>query len=317
MSTAPSKQDFRARWDAWIADHQRVARESLQRLLREPLNTAMTFLVIGIALALPVALSVALGNFQSVAARWQNPSQISLYLRQTVDLPEAQQLANDLSGWPSISKVEVISKEQGLEEFRQSSGFSAALDYLGTNPLPVVMVITPAESGTGSVAAKSLFDQLRALPAVETAKLDLDWIRKLESIIAIGQKVVLGLVILLSTGVLLIIGNTIRLAVESRRQEILVTRLVGGTDAFVRRPFLYIGMWYGLGGAIVATLLVVSGLAMLNEPVTQLAGLYGSDFLLLGLSASDLLSLWGLAILLGLAGAWLSVNAELEALEPH
>jgi cell division transport system permease protein len=317
MSAAPSKQDFRARWDAWIADHQRVACESLQRLLREPLNTAMTFLVIGIALALPVALSVALGNFQAVAARWQNPSQISLYLRQTVDLPEAQQLANDLSGWPSISKVEVISKEQGLDEFRKSSGFSAALDYLGTNPLPVVMVITPAESGTGSVAAKSLFDQLRALPAVETAKLDLDWIRKLESIIAIGQKVVLGLVILLSTGVLLIIGNTIRLAVESRRQEILVTRLVGGTDAFVRRPFLYIGMWYGLGGAIVATLLVVSGLAMLNEPVTQLAGLYGSDFLLLGLSASDLLSLWGLAILLGLAGAWLSVNAELEALEPH
>ena len=317
MSAAPSKQDFRARWDAWIADHQRVARESLQRLLREPLNTAMTFLVIGIALALPVALSVALGNFQAVAARWQNPSQISLYLRQAVDLPEAQQLANDLSGWPSISKVEVISKEQGLEEFRQSSGFSAALDYLGTNPLPVVMVITPAESGTGSVAAKSLFDQLRTLPAVETAKLDLDWIRKLESIIAIGQKVVLGLVILLSTGVLLIIGNTIRLAVESRRQEILVTRLVGGTDAFVRRPFLYIGMWYGLGGAIVATLLVVSGLAMLNEPVTQLAGLYGSDFLLLGLSASDLLSLWGLAILLGLAGAWLSVNVELEALEPH
>lgn len=317
MSAAPSKQDFRARWDAWIADHQRVARESLQRLLREPLNTAMTFLVIGIALALPVALSVALGNFQAVAARWQNPSQISLYLRQAVDLPEAQQLANDLSGWPSISKVEVISKEQGLEEFRKSSGFSAALDYLGTNPLPVVMVITPAESGTGSVAAKSLFDQLRTLPAVETAKLDLDWIRKLESIIAIGQKVVLGLVILLSTGVLLIIGNTIRLAVESRRQEILVTRLVGGTDAFVRRPFLYIGMWYGLGGAIVATLLVVSGLAMLNEPVTQLAGLYGSDFLLLGLSASDLLSLWGLAILLGLAGAWLSVNVELEALEPH
>lgn len=317
MSAAPSKQDFRARWDAWIADHQRVARESLQRLLREPLNTAMTFLVIGIALALPVALSVALGNFQVVAARWQNPSQISLYLRQAVDLPEAQQLANDLSGWPSISKVEVISKEQGLDEFRKSSGFSAALDYLGTNPLPVVMVITPAESGTGSVAAKSLFDQLRTLPAVETAKLDLDWIRKLESIIAIGQKVVLGLVILLSTGVLLIIGNTIRLAVESRRQEILVTRLVGGTDAFVRRPFLYIGMWYGLGGAIVATLLVVSGLAMLNEPVTQLAGLYGSDFLLLGLSASDLLSLWGLAILLGLAGAWLSVNVELEALEPH
>jgi cell division transport system permease protein len=317
MSAAPSQQGLRARWNAWIADHRRVARESLQRLLREPLNTAMTFLVIGIALALPVALSVALGNFQVVAARWQNPSQISLYLRQAVDLPEAQQLANDLSGWPSISKVEVISKEQGLEEFRKSSGFSAALDYLGTNPLPVVMVITPAESGTGSVAAKSLFDQLRTLPAVETAKLDLDWIRKLESIIAIGQKVVLGLVILLSTGVLLIIGNTIRLAVESRRQEILVTRLVGGTDAFVRRPFLYIGMWYGLGGAIVATLLVVSGLAMLNEPVTQLAGLYGSDFLLLGLSASDLLSLWGLAILLGLAGAWLSVNAELEALEPH
>ena len=106
--------------------------------------------------------------------------------------------------------------------------FGAALFYGDS-------VITPAESGTGSVAAKSLFDQLRALPAVETAKLDLDWIRKLESIIAIGQKVVLGLVILLSTGVLLIIGNTIRLAVESRRQEILVTRLVGGTDAFVRR----------------------------------------------------------------------------------
>ena len=154
------------------------------------------------------------------------------------------------------------------------------------------------------------------MPGVDIAQLDLEWVQRLNAMLVLGQRLALGLVILLSAGVLLIIGNTIRLEIENRRDEVVVVKLVGATDSFVRRPFLYTGIFYGLGGGIVASLIVSVGLAILNEPVSTLAGLYQSSYQLLGLNFGDMLSLWFMSAMLGYFGAWLSVSQHLDQLEP-
>lgn len=312
-----SKISFKAKFAAWKKDHKRVVGESFKRLLRQPLSSLMTWAVIGIALALPVGFYVALGNVQQLSGRFEGNAQISLFLHQRVSAQNIERLTTELSSWREVKSLTVISKEEALEEFQTMSGLGNVLSHLQENPLPVVIEITPIEQFSNAEAAKQLLQRLRALPPVELAQLDLQWIQRLNAMLALGQRMALGLVILLSLGVLLIIGNTIRLEVENRREEIIVTKLVGATDSFVRRPFLYTGIWYGFGGGVIASFIIMIGLAVLNKPAATLAGLYQSDYQLLGLSFADMFSLWLMAALLGFFGAWFSLSRHLDELEPH
>ena len=311
-----SSIDLSARLRAYHKDHRRVLGESLKRLLRRPLSSLMTWIVIGIALALPMGFYVALGNVQELSDHVDGQAQISLFLHQRVSAQNIHKLSTQLQSWPEIESLNVISKEEALAEFQALVGFSDVLSQLDSNPLPVVIEITPSEGYDNAGAAKILLAKLKKLPSVDIAQLDLQWVQRLNAILQLGQKLALGLILLLSLGVLLIIGNTIRLEIESRREEIIVIKLIGGTESFVRRPFLYTGMWYGLGGGMIASLTVAVGLTMLNKPVAKLAGLYQSDYQLLGLGFGDTFSLWIMAALLGLLGAWLSVARHLDALEP-
>lgn len=312
-----SKISFATRVTSWLKEHKRVAKDSLQRLIKQPFNSAITIAVIAIALALPSAFYVLLGNAHEIGKQWDSTTQISLYLDRRSSDQAIDLLHKELSLWPEIDRITVISKEQGLADFRKHSGFSDVLAHLSDNPLPVVIEILPQESINSSAKAQALLQKLEKQSLVESAQLDMEWLERLALMLDIGQRLTFALVILLSLGVLLIIGNTIRLEIENRRDEIIVAKLVGATDAFVRRPFLYTGLWYGLAGGLISSLIVVFSLWLLSTPTHALAATYQSSFKLLGISFADTVSLWGIAALLGYFGAWLSVGKHLDELEPH
>lgn len=294
--------------------HAQVLVASLGRLYRAPFSSLMTVAVIAIALALPSGLLVLLDNLQRLNAGWDGTTSISLFLQQTVSDARADRLAEELREWPHIDTVRTLHRDQALAEFRELSGFGEALDALDENPLPSVLIVQPGAAPGQSIDA--LVEELGRLPEVEMAQLDLQWVKRFAAMMDIGRRGVLVVGTLLGLAVLLIVGNTIRLDIQNRREEIEVCKLIGGTDAFIRRPFLYGGFWYGLLGALLAWVLVAAGLWLLDEPVRRLAGLYDSGFLLGGPSLDGVGLLLATGVGLGLAGSWLAVGRHLRAIEP-
>ena len=289
---------------------------TLGQLARAPLASALTLAVIGIALALPSGLYVMLDNFQRLSAGWDRGTQISLFLKRNVSEGQALKLAQQLRALPTVSGVDFISREAALAEFKQRSGFGAALNALDNNPLPAVLVVRPAASDNPA-AVETLVASLARLPGVDQVLLDIEWLRRLTVILQLTERAVLLLAALLSLAVLLIIGNTIRLAVVNRQTEIEVVQLVGGTAAFIRRPFLYAGLLQGLLGGLLAWVLVEGSLWLLNGPAQELAGLYGSQFTLIGLEAGPGISLVAGGAVLGWLGARLAVGQQLRRFEVH
>lgn len=310
-----SNVDTSQRLKAWRRHHLQMAGDSLKRLLATPFASMMTWAVIAIALSLPVALYVFLNNAQLVSSNWDGSAQISLYLRDQVNDTAGRRLSQELQLRPEVAETRYLSREQALAEFKEFSGFGEALNYLDDNPLPAVIIVRPAVSGVD--AQQALVRQLSDLREVEEAQLDLAWVKRLFHIMELGQRMITALGVLLGLAVLLVIGNTIRLAIENRRQEIVVVKLIGATDAFVRRPFLYTGIWYGLGGGLVSWLLINISLYWLDGPVRSLASAYASDFSLIGLSLSDSLLLLISSTLLGWFGAWIAVSRHLGKVEPQ
>lgn len=311
------KQGLRDRLASYRSHHRQVALDSLKRMTGRPATTLMTWLVIAIALALPAGLHVGLKNVEALSGGWEGAARLSLFLKAGVSDPQAQELAQTLSAKSGIAKVDYVSPEQALEEFRQSSGFGEVLDELDANPLPGVLIISPTFDHSSAEAVAALEKDFSQLSEVDLIKLDMEWIQRLNSITELLGRMTLALAAMLGMGVLLIVGNTIKLAIESRRAEILVVKLVGGTNAFVRRPFLYTGLWYGLGGGLLAWILVQGSLVWLSGPVSHLSALYGSQFSLLGLGFIDSILMWAFGALLGLGGAWLVVGRELKLIEPR
>lgn len=290
---------------------------SLGRLYRNLASSLMTTAVVAIALALPSGLLVLLDNLQRLGTGWDGGTSISLFAKETVSETQADRLANELTGWPGISEVQVIHRDKALSEFRELSGFGEALEALEDNPLPNVLVVKPAPMAESpEQGIETLFADLKRLPEVELAQLDLQWVQRFDALMDIGRRGILVVGALLALAVLLIVGNTIRLDIQNRRDEIEVSKLIGGTDAFIRRPFLYIGLWYGLLGALLAWMLVGLGLRLLDDPARRLAGLYDSGFLLSGLSGLGVALLLSAGIALGLAGSWLAVGRHLRDIEP-
>lgn len=301
----------------WLARHFQVALGSLGRLLRTPLGSLMTVAVIAIALALPSGLMVILGNLQQVLADWEGPASISLFLKQGVSDAQAVALGNRITQEENPESVQVIGRAEALAEFRTHSGFGAVLDVLDENPLPAVILVQPSETDSQPAASSALTARLGELPEVDIAQLDLQWVQRLHGIAEIARRGAWLIATLLALAVLLIVGNTIRLEIQNRHGEIAIAKLVGATDAFVRRPFLYHGLWLGLLGAITAWVLVATAVVALEPPVTRLAELYHSGFRLLGPGLTDTAGLLAGGALTGWLGAWAAVGRHIAAIEPQ
>lgn len=261
-----------------------------------------------------MSLYLLLGNAERLTASWDGQARISLYLRSDVSADQQTVLQKALAGRKDVAQARLITPALALDEFRELSGYGEALELLDSNPLPAVIVIQPADIRPDPV--RRLRDALAALPEVEGADIDLAWVQRLAAILAVGQRLLLALGGALAATVLLVIGNTIRLDFESRKEEVQVLKLLGATDAFVRRPFLYSGLWTGLAGGVLACLAVATFFLWLRSPVSELARLYSSHFALSGLNALTVLVLLVGSTLLGIAGAWLAVSRHLRAMEP-
>jgi len=311
-----SRTDLRDQYHAWLRHHRLSAADSLHRVLDNPGSSLLTWLVIGIALALPVGLNVALDNVSQVSASWDSPAQISLFLEDGVSADKARQLEIELGERADVVETHFVSRDEALREFSAQSGFADVLASLEENPLPHLILVSPTGNQDGDAVAALRLD-LQGYPEVGEAVLDMAWLQRLNSLMELSRRLVLAVGGLLVLGVVLILGNTIRLAIENRREEIVIVKLVGGSNAFVRRPFLYTGLWYGVGGGLFAAILVASSLWFLQEPISRLALLYESAFELRGLGIMGGLNLIILGGLLGLSGAWLAVSRHLSYIEPR
>lgn len=306
----------RAAWvQRWAQENARVFFATLGRLLREPVSTFLTAAVIGITLALPAALHVLLQNVRAISYSWEGTLQASLFLKDSVSPERGRELARQLQDRSGIARASYISREQSLVEFRELSGFGEALDLLTDNPLPAVIVVTPQRTLAQHQVTR-LLDELARLPEVEVAKLDQKWLERLYAILAIVQRAVLIVAALLAIAVVVTVGNTIRLDIENRRDEIIVMKLIGAPDGFIRRPFLYTGLWYGVFGGAIAWVLVDLALAALSGPARTLAGLYDSTFQLSGLAWDAGLVLLAAGVLLGALGSAWTVGRHMSRYEP-
>ena len=302
-------------FNAWVEAHRSSLLDSLRRLGKQPIGSFFTCLVMAVALSLPMGLSLLLSNVERLGGSWQRAAQISLYLQLDASPSEGGNLVQQVKELPGVAEAEYISRDQALKEFQQQSGLGDAIKELPENPLPGVVLVTPQE--VDKTALEALRTRLAELPKVQQAQLDLVWVERLAAILKLGDRFVFGLTLLLVAALLLVIGNTIRLHIENRRTEIEVIKLVGGTDSYVRRPFLYMGALYGFGAGLLSWGVLAFGLDWLNESVVRLAGLYGSNFALAGVPVSDGLSLLLGAVLLGYIGAWIAVARHLRELAPR
>ncbi|MFP5349757.1 MAG: permease-like cell division protein FtsX [Gammaproteobacteria bacterium] len=301
---------------AYFIEHARVLTASIAQLLRAPLASTMTILVIGITLALPSALYVLVENAARVARGWDTGGQISVFLKANATDAQAEKLAERLRRHPAVARTEYLSRAAALAEFKRASGFGDALDVLDRNPLPPVVIVYPARSHANAESLQVLLKDLERREEVDLAQLDLAWVKRLHAMLAIVERAVLVLAALLGLAVILTIGNTIRLAVLNRREEIEVMKLIGATNAYIRRPFLYTGLFQGLAGAGVSWALVVALLLVLDGPTRELATLYGSSFSLAGLEARTGTGLILFGGLLGWIGSRVAVGRHLSAIDP-
>jgi cell division transport system permease protein len=287
---------------------------ALARLASQPFASALTILVIAIALALPAGLRVAVSNAAALSGSWQSAADFTVYLRTDVSAETARRIARAIESRDDVAAVTIVDRDAALAEFRSKSGFGEALDALEENPLPHTLVVRPASGIASDV--EPLAGAIRALPETEIVQIDTAWVTRLRAMLALARRLVDFATVLLGLAVAIVVGNTIRLEINNRSVEIEVTKLVGGTDAFIRRPFLYLGFCYGLAGGLVAELVVAAGLLLLGGPVRAVAALYGSGFALQGLSWAETGVLLLGGALLGWAGAGLAAARHLRAIEP-
>ncbi|MCB1623406.1 MAG: permease-like cell division protein FtsX [Pseudomonadales bacterium] len=301
----------------WIARHVQALLGALGRLARMPLATVLTVVVIGVALAIPVALALVVQNARVATGDFRNAIDFTVHFKLGTPLARAEQLARKLRQRPGIDTVIVTPAAQALQEFRRNSGFGEALAALQDNPLPHHLLVRPLPEHSTPTEVESLRRYLTAWPEVDIVQLDSDWVRRFNAILDVLRRGLWGGMVVLGLGVLAVVGNTIRLEIQNRRAEIEVTKLVGGSNAFVRRPFLYTGVLYGLGGAGLAALLIWGGVEYLGQSVAALATQYGSKFSLAGLTWRDTGTLVAIGAILGWFGALISTGRHLRRIEPR
>jgi cell division transport system permease protein len=292
--------------------HLQAAVNSIGQISRAPFTALTTCLVIGIALALPAALFVLLKNVEALSLSMKNNTEITVYLKQNVSDEQAANFAASLKKNADISAVSAISPAQGLKELAHENGQENLLNDLQNNPLPWALVITPAATLTTPDALSELSNSLKFNAEVDTVQMDSMWVQRLFSLMTLAHRLLYALMVFLGIGVLLIVNNCISSATQNSKKEIEVIKLIGGTHAFIRRPFLYVGIVYGLLGGILAWQLVDAMLMWLKQPVGQLAGLYHSQFQLMDIGVSSTFFLLFSSILLGWLGSWVAVTRFLR-----
>ncbi|MCM2973109.1 permease-like cell division protein FtsX [Larsenimonas suaedae] len=299
---------------AWQAHHRQTARDALHRLKQRPIGTAMTLMAIAVALVLPAALWLLLGSAQVLDRNLSDTAQLTVYMTPSASDVDASSLLERVRARDDVGSVTLVTPEQGLEQFQKTLGLGDALSGLDKNPLPAALIVKPVTQTPEAVSALSL--ALKQMPKVDEAQVDMQWLERLKQLSTLGQRVVLSFGALFALGVILIVGNTIRLSVENRREEIEVITLIGATHAFVRRPFLYSGAWLGLGGGIASLILLAAGMAWLSAPLTALAESYGGQWAVPSLGFEGSLFLLIVSTLLGWLGAFIAVGRHLSHMTP-
>jgi cell division transport system permease protein len=275
----------------------------------------MIILVIAVTLALPAAINLVVKNARSVSGGWDNALDFSVFLKQQVSVGDAEVLGKLIGQRADVESVRFISADDALAEFKQQSGFGEALEHLPSNPLPHTLVVRPGPGNT-SASLILLQEEIGNLPETDYVQVDTEWIQRFHAILDIVRQAIAIGAGLLGIAIVVIIGNTIRLDIENRRDEIEVTKLIGATNAFVRRPFLWTGFWYGLFGGLMALALVQYGLFMLGGPIARLSGLYQSKIAIASLSLAEGAAIIGIGIFLGLFGSWFTAARHMRRIEP-
>ncbi len=300
----------RRRGAAWRHQHAWCVRDSWRRLLARPLGTGLTVAVMGLALALPLAFYLLLVNVQHLATALGEAQSVNVFLRPAVAADGAAGVAATLRARTDVASVTLRTPRQGLAELAAMHGFGSAIGALPDNPLPYVLLVEP-RAGSDRAAVGALVAALRALPQVDLVQDNGHWRARLDALIALGRRVAWLLAALLGAAAILVIGNTVRLDIRGRADEIAVQQWIGASAAFVRRPYLYEGSWYGLLAGCVAVALVLALEAALAVPVRELAVSYAGRLAFRGLAWSTLGVALGVAVVLGWLGAWVATGRHL------
>lgn len=311
-----AKPRFITRLRSYARDHLRGMVFSLGKLYRQPLATTFTLLMIAVALALPASLYVLLNNLQAITQQWDDAGQITLFMKTDTNEDAIKLLRNRLQDHTAIENVKYVSPNEAIKEFEERSEFGHLLDGLESNPLPPILIITPTASVKQTEGLNALVSEFQKMATVEYVQLDIEWLHRLQVITKIVRRIITVIGIMLAVSVFLVVGNSIRLDIENRREEIEVTKLIGATDRFIRRPFLYGGMWYGLLGGLIALFLVLTVLLVIKQPAQNLVRLYDSNFQLMLPSFKQCLGLIATSICLGFIGSWLAVGRHISVIEP-
>lgn len=311
-----SKLPFTGQIVMFFIRHIQQGMASIGELWRNPVSSLMTMAVLGVSLSLPAALQVLVKNADTITQSWNSAAEISLFIDEGRNEQAIQSLISRIKVYPEIAEVQYINRDQALAEFQQLSGFGEALSYLDANPLPAVVTVTPTGKYSTPVGARELLGKLEREQEVSFGRLDIEWLERLQAVIRLLERTVMAIAALLVLAVVLVIGNTIRLAIMNRRNEIEVMKLVGATEAFIQRPFLYTGIWYGVIGGVLAWIIINLLVWYLDGAIAELLGLYGSNIEMASLSFTELIQLVFLASFLGWLGSYLSVRQHLRAIEP-
>lgn len=302
---------------ALLSYHLQAASNSFNFLCYKPLATMMTVVVIAITLTLPALFWVFTDNLEQLTVNWQRGGQISLYLKSPLSAAEENALLERVRATDGVGHATIKSAADGLAELQQQEGMHDIMRYLPENPLPAVIEVIPTLVQNTPAQVEQLFMRLQTYPQVEQAKLDMQWINRLHALLGFANQIAHALIALLASAVVLIIGNTLRLAIHNRHEEIQVLKLIGASDPFIARPFLYSGIWYGLAAAILAVFFVNIFMLSLAVAIKQLASVYQMNYPMSGLSVKQAYFLVLMAISLGWLGARLSVKRQLASIEPY
>lgn len=313
--TKKSGGDFQDKLHAYFALHAHALFSSLGRMLKTPFTSTMTVMVLAIAIALASGFYVLLANVEQLTDNLEGSNQISLFLKQQVDDADGRKLADKIQQNPQVKSVKLLTKENSLAEFREFSGFGDAIKALDDNPLPTVLEVLPKNSLDSGEDLQKLVDDLKQFSEVDVAQLDMQWVRKLQSIIELARSSMWLLSCILSIAVLFIMGNTIRLELEGRREEVLISKLVGATHSFIQRPYLYTGFWFGFFAGTVAWVMVTTMMLFLRKPIENLSMLYQKTYSVVFLGFFESFALLFFSALLGVVGAWIVLRYQLRQMK--
>lgn len=315
--TKISGGNFVDKFRAYRNLHAHALFSSLGRLVASRFSSAMTITVLAIAISLAGGFYILVVNLQQLAGNLEASNQISLFLKDEISEARANKFANTIRQNPDIQDVKVITKEQALAEFQTYSGFGDAVKALEKNPLPVVIQVLPKNSLENELVLETLLDDFKRSTEVDFAQMDMQWVKRLQSIMDVARCGVTILSLLLGAGVLFITANTIRLELHNRRDEVVIAKLVGATNSFIHRPFLYGGFWIGFFSGVAAWFIVTTIMLILKQPIERLSGLYDDGFHVMFLGFTETLALLVISSVLGVVGSWIVLHFQLRQLKPE